>query len=54
MTNPSPTQDKSEPCVQRDPSGRVLTTRPEINSNDFGRFVELLSRFEFEFCRRGN
>ena len=28
--------------------------RPEINSNDFGGFWELTSRFEFEFRRRGN
>ena len=24
---------------------------PEINSNDFGGVLELISRFEFEFCR---
>ena len=28
------------------------TMRPEINSNDFGGVLELISRFEFEFCRR--
>ena len=28
--------------------------RPKINSNDFGRFLDFLSRIEFEFCRRGN
>ena len=28
------------------------TIPPEINSNDFGSFLELISRFEFEFCRR--
>ena len=33
----------------------VITIRPEINSNDFGGFLELIRRFEFEFeCRRGN
>ena len=32
----------------------VSTMRPEINSNDFGRFLELISRFEFEFRRREN
>ena len=26
----------------------------ETNSNDFGVFLELISRFEFEFCRPGN
>ena len=31
-----------------------LTMPPEINSNDFGGFLELISRFEFEFCRREN
>ena len=31
-----------------------VTIRPKINSNDFGWFLELISRFEFEFCRRGN
>ena len=30
------------------------TFPPEINSNDFGGFLELISRFEFEFCRREN
>ena len=30
------------------------TMRPEINSNDFGGFLELTSRFEFEFRRREN
>ena len=30
------------------------TIRPEINSNDFGRFWELFSRFEFDFRRCGN
>ena len=29
----------------------LRTIRPEINSNDFVFFLELLSRFEFEFCR---
>ena len=28
--------------------------RAEINSNDFGRFGKVISRFKFEFCRRGN
>ena len=28
--------------------------RPKINSNDFGFFLELISRFEFEFLRCGN
>ena len=32
----------------------TLTFPPEINSNDFGWFLELSSRFEFEFCRREN
>ena len=27
---------------------------PETNSNDFGGFLQLISRFEFEFCRCGN
>ena len=27
--------------------------RPEINSNDFGWFLELISRFEFDFRRCG-
>ena len=31
-----------------------FTMRPEINSNDFGFFWELSSRFELEFRRRGN
>ena len=26
---------------------------PETNSNDFGWFLELISRFEFDFRRRG-
>ena len=30
------------------------TMRPEIKSNDFGRFKELASRFEFEFRRCEN
>ena len=30
------------------------TIPPEINSNDFGGFLELMSRFEFEFRRREN
>ena len=30
------------------------TMRAEINSNDIGGFWELISRFEFEFCRREN
>ena len=31
------------------------TIRPKINSNDFaGMVLELIGRFEFEFCRRGN
>ena len=30
------------------------TMRPETNSNDFGGFLELIRRFEFEFCRREN
>ena len=30
------------------------TIRPEINSNDFGWFLELCSRFEFGFRRCGN
>ena len=32
----------------------VHTIRAQSNSNDIGRFFELFSRFEFEFCRRGN
>ena len=28
--------------------------RPETNSNDFRGFLELISRFEFDFCRYGN
>ena len=28
-----------------------ITFPPETNSNDFGVFLELISRFEFEFCR---
>ena len=36
-------------------SVRGLTIRPKINSNDFGVFfLEQISRFEFDFCRRGN
>ena len=31
----------------------MLTIRVHINSNDFGSFLELISRFEFEFRRRG-
>ena len=27
--------------------------RAETNSNDFREFLELISRFEFEFRRRG-
>ena len=34
--------------------GWCITMRPEINSNDFGVFLELISRFEFEFRRREN
>ena len=30
------------------------TMRPEINSNDFGGVLELISRFEFDSCRREN
>ena len=30
------------------------TMRPEINSNDFGGVLELISRFEFDFRRCGN
>ena len=29
-----------------------ITMRPETNSNDFW-FLELISRFEFDFCRCG-
>ena len=28
------------------------TIRPETNSNDFGVFLELITRFEFDFLRR--
>ena len=31
----------------------TLAMQPEMNSNDFGRFLKLLSRFEIDFCRRG-
>ena len=31
-----------------------LTMPPETYSNDFGGFLELFSRFEFEICRCGN
>ena len=30
------------------------TMPPETYSNDFGGFLELISRFEFEFCRCGS
>ena len=30
-----------------------ITMRAETNSNDFGGFLELISRFEFDFCRCG-
>ena len=30
------------------------TMRPEINSNDFGFFLKLISRFEFDLRRCGN
>ena len=30
--------------------GGVLTIRPEIISNDVGFFLELITRFEFDFC----
>ena len=26
----------------------------EMKSNDFGPFLEIISRIRFEFCRRGN
>ena len=32
---------------------RPLPFPPETNWNDFGCFLELISRFKFEFCRRG-
>ena len=32
----------------------LITMRPGINSNDFGRFGNFFRRFEFGFCRRGN
>ena len=32
---------------------KSITIRPKINSNDFGSFWKLISRFEFEFGRRG-
>ena len=43
-------------CVQahHPDTNKHITVRAETNSNDFGRFGELFSRFEFEFCRRGN
>ena len=31
----------------------AVTIRPKINSNDF-ESLELIGRFEFEFCRCGN
>ena len=31
----------------------TYTMRPETNSNDFGRVLELIGRFEFDFRRRG-
>ena len=30
-----------------------ITIPPETYSNDFGFFLELISRFEFDFRRRG-
>ena len=33
--------------------GSLFTIPPETNSNDFGGFLELISRFEFGFRRRG-
>ena len=35
-------------------SMEAFTMPPETYSNDFGGFLELMSRFEFEFCRCGN
>ena len=36
-----------------EPADKEGTIRPETNSNDFGFFVELISRFEFDFRRCG-
>ena len=42
-------------CVEHGPSLMIESTmRPEVDSNDFGRFGNYFSRLEFEFCRRGN
>ena len=38
----------------RSKAAATVTIRPKSNSNDFRPFGELFSRFEFEFCRRGN
>ena len=35
------------------PSKFASAMRPKINSNDFGCFLELISRFEFDFRRCG-
>ena len=35
------------------PAHIQITMRPETNSNDFGGFLEFISRFEFEFRRCG-
>ena len=40
--------------IMADMDQKDSTMRPEINSNDFGGFLELISRFEFEFRRREN
>ena len=42
-------------CAEaQDARFRWLTKRVEIYSNDFGVFLELINRFEFEFLRREN
>ena len=41
-------------CKSPHATGDACTIRPEIHSNDFGCFLELISRFEFEFRRPGN